>query len=141
MSEIVIKDSWGIPCISIGVEEYYSDIRQFKCNVRINFKDYNAYSTVYNELTDMQMLKDALSRMKNVDNASYEYRPMIYENFSISFTRNLLGIVKVRCVLNNEDYSCQLVVEFEIDQTFLQEICDQIDDVVASALESSALLH
>lgn len=131
MLQITIKEGSGMPCISLEIVDYYPDISQFKINVRVNYNGFTANAIVYNELMDFEMLNEALFRIKTEDNYYYEYRPMIDGNFSMSFSRIPTGNVNVKSLLYSEDCMCEMLVNFDIDQTFIQDICNQIKSIIA----------
>lgn len=131
MLQLTIKEGSGRPCISLEIVEYYPDIRQFKISVRVNYNGFTAIAIVYNELMDFEMLNEALFRSKSADNFYYEYKPMIDGNFSMSFTRIPTGNVNVKSLLYSEDCMCEMLVNFDIDQTFIQDICNQIKSIIA----------
>ena len=130
MLQLTIKEGSGIPCISLEIVDYYRDICQFKINVRVNYNGFTANTIVYNELMDFEMLNEALFRIKTEDNYYYEYRPMIDGNFSMSFTRVPTGNVNVKSLLYSKDCMCEMLVNFDIDQTFIQDICNQIKSII-----------
>lgn len=130
MLQLTIKEGRGMPCISLEIVDYYRDICKFKINVRVNYNGFTANAIVYNELMDFEMLNEALFRIKTEDNFYYEYKPMIDGNFSMSFTRVPTGNVNVKSLLYSEDCMCEMLVNFDIDQTFIQDICNQIKSII-----------
>lgn len=134
MDSFIINDMTGTPCVSLSMVEYYSDIQQFTCNVKISFKEYFAVSCVSVELIDILKLKDALMMLKSGEQYYYKYKSSIDENFSIEFNRILTGVIHVECKLSNSDHSCEIGIRFDIDQSFILEMSKQLDLIIRNAL-------
>lgn len=130
MSEFIIRDCSGHPCVYMDIIEYDIDIYQLKYRVSINYKEFTAKEIVYNELVDLEMLNEALSEMSIKETSSYEYKPMIDEHLTICFNKTAFGIINIDCQLSSEDYTCKTQVRFDIDQTFLPDICNQIRRII-----------
>lgn len=79
------------------------------------------------EREDLLLLRKSLSRYTFAKSLIYECKPMIDEHLIINFQNNADGHMIVKCILKDWDYSSEIKIVLNIDQTVLYNFCSQID--------------
>ena len=129
--KLTIMDMDGMSYIHLELIDFYNYSDQFTFSINLNKSGFCANKVIRMEREDLLLLRKSLSRYTFGKSLIYECKPMIDEHLIINFQSNTDGHMIVKCTLKDWDYSSEIKIVLNIDQTVLYNFCSQIDDLLS----------
>lgn len=131
MMKLTIMDVDGVSHIHLELIDFYNYTDQFTFSINLNKSGFWANKVIIMEREDLILLRKSLSVFAFGKSLTYECKPMIDEHFIINFQSDVEGHIKVKCTLKDWDYSSEMKIVLNTDQTVLYNFCSQIDELLS----------